>query len=82
MRLVFVQYLELELELRQHREQEVAVDVVELQDEVEHVLGQIADGRLPQHQHLVEELMGKTERGRGKTVNQTGTVQTRGRQHS
>ncbi|TNN54711.1 hypothetical protein EYF80_035054 [Liparis tanakae] len=35
----------LELELRQHGEQQVAVDVVELQDEVEDVFGQIADGR-------------------------------------
>lgn len=55
-------YLEFKLELRQHWEQQVAVYVIKLQDEVKYVLRQIADWRLSQHQHLVEELTKTTER--------------------
>lgn len=58
---IFPLYLELELQLRQHWEQQVAVYVVKLQDEVKNVLGQIADWGLSQHQHLVEKLMQTTE---------------------
>lgn len=55
-------YLEFELELWQHRQQQVAVYVVKLQDEVKDVFRQITDGGLSQHQHLVEELTNTTER--------------------
>jgi len=49
-------YLEFELQLGQDRQQQVAVYVVQLQDEVKDVLGEVAHRRLAQHQHLVEEL--------------------------
>lgn len=72
---VFRGYLQLELELRQHWQQQVAVDVVELQDEVKHVFGQIADRRLAQHQDLVEELEEqRTEHDTGVSL-QTPTQQ-------
>ena len=57
-------YLELELQLGQDRQQQVAVYVVQLQDEVKDVFRQVAHGRLAQHQHLVEELQGGRARDR------------------
>lgn len=56
LKIVTSQYLQFKFELRQHWQQQVAVDVIKLQNEVKNMFGEIADRSLTQHQHLVEKL--------------------------